>query len=190
MLDETEDDRHPELPLIRSHDPDELRAGWQMVKEAWSRTAAQAATLPPDLLSSRVDGEWSYLETLRHLIFASDAWVRRCIQGRDDFWPAGLAFTELDEQSQRACGLDPDADPDPDTVLRARAAQLAAVDEVLGPLTREREAEVVQPLDTGAFPAPEAHGFTVGSCLRVVLDEEWAHRSFAQRDLDLLTQDD
>ena len=32
--------------------------------------------LPPDLLHERVDDEWSFIETLRHLVFATDAWVR------------------------------------------------------------------------------------------------------------------
>ena len=60
---------------------------------------------------------------------------------------------------------------------------------MLDRLTVQGEAEVVQPSATGAFPTPDEQEFTVGGCLRVVLSEEWAHRTFAQRDLDLLAQD-
>jgi hypothetical protein len=31
---------------------------------------------------------------------------------------------------------------------------------------------------------PPARAFAVGECLRVVLNEEWEHRLYAERDLD------
>lgn len=37
--------------------------------------------MDPELLHERVEGEWSFIETLRHLVFATDAWVKRAILG-------------------------------------------------------------------------------------------------------------
>jgi hypothetical protein len=37
--------------------------------------------LDPALLHESVAGEWSFTETLRHLVFATDAWVRRAVLG-------------------------------------------------------------------------------------------------------------
>jgi DinB superfamily len=33
------------------------------------------------LLHESVGGEWSFIETLRHLVFATDSWIRRAILG-------------------------------------------------------------------------------------------------------------
>jgi hypothetical protein len=47
--------------------------------------------LPPDLLHERIDGEYSFIETLRHLVFATDAWVRHAILGYPEpYSPLGL----------------------------------------------------------------------------------------------------
>ena len=52
--------------------------------------------MAPELLHERVDDEWSFIETLRHLVFATDAWVSRAILGqpspRD---PLGLPHDEM-----------------------------------------------------------------------------------------------
>src|SRR5690242_8064697 len=68
--------RHPELGRIRTGDLDDLRAAWATTRAMWEETEARVATLDPALLRERVDGEWSYLQTLRHLVMASDAWLR------------------------------------------------------------------------------------------------------------------
>jgi hypothetical protein len=47
----------------------------------WGGTVERARRLPPALLHESVDGEWSYIETLRHLVFATDARIRRAILG-------------------------------------------------------------------------------------------------------------
>ena len=52
-----------------------------MVERLWDGTVARARRLDPDLLHESVDGEWSFIETLRHLVFATDSWIRRAILG-------------------------------------------------------------------------------------------------------------
>lgn len=52
-------------------------------------TVALAQSLSQSAWAS-VDGEWSFSQTLRHLVFATDIWLGRAILGSDDFHPLGL----------------------------------------------------------------------------------------------------
>ena len=46
----------------------------------------------------RVDGEWSTIETLRHLVFAVDAWFRRGVLGVESpYTPLGIAGPWLED---------------------------------------------------------------------------------------------
>lgn len=83
------DRRHPELPQIRSDDPDELREGWATIRRTWAQTMARADALPAEQVRVEVADEWSFADTLRHLIFATDAWISRPILG--DPQPTGPA---------------------------------------------------------------------------------------------------
>jgi len=62
--------------------------------------------MAPELLHERVDDEWSFVETLRHLVFATDAWVRRAILGQPSPWdPLDLyAERDLDLLTSRSPG--------------------------------------------------------------------------------------
>ncbi|PZA18802.1 DinB family protein, partial [Modestobacter versicolor] len=52
-------------------------------------------------------------------------------------------------------------------------------------LTAESLAADTEPVAaSGGWPPPVSH--RVADCLRVVLDEEWEHRRFAERDLTVL----
>jgi uncharacterized protein YjbI with pentapeptide repeats len=66
------DRRHPERAQLREiTTADDYRAMWATIERVWSATVARAARLPEESLHERVDDEWSFVETLRHLIFAS-----------------------------------------------------------------------------------------------------------------------
>ncbi|MEO7070080.1 MAG: DinB family protein [Nostocoides sp.] len=73
------------------------------------------------------------------------------------------------------------------TVERARsfAVRQAVVRRVIDELSPDRLQETL----TSATPvAPDGgSGVTVARCLRVVLNEEWEHRLYAERDLTALT---
>ena len=87
------DRRHPERVLVR-----EMRVGrrgaagpgrWST--RMWDDAVAHAATLPEPLLHERVEGEWSFVETMRHLVFADDIWVGRMLSDEPGvFHPLGL----------------------------------------------------------------------------------------------------
>ena len=44
-----------------------------------------------------------------------------------------------------------------------------------------------EPVEAGGWPPPES--FPLRECLLTVLNEEWHHRQFADRDLDTLERD-
>ena len=76
------DRRYPErvqLRLIAT--ADDYRAMWNLLDRLWSETIERAQQLPENVRHERVDDEWSFVETLRHLIFAIDTWVGRMILG-------------------------------------------------------------------------------------------------------------
>src|SRR5687768_2461709 len=56
---------------LRSHlhptAPDAMRQGWQAFLAAWGSAIERAQRLPEEQLRSSVDGEWSFIETIRHL---------------------------------------------------------------------------------------------------------------------------
>jgi hypothetical protein len=59
------------------------------------------------------------------------------------------------------------------------------VRDVIAGLTPESLAAGTEPVDAPGWPPPR--NFPVRECLLTVLNEEWLHRQFAERDLDLLT---
>ncbi len=80
FVDAELDRRHPERVQLRQvRDADGFRAMWETVERIWADATARAERLPEPARSDRVDGEWSFAETLRHLVFITDAWVRRTV---------------------------------------------------------------------------------------------------------------
>lgn len=79
--------RHPDRVKLWATDAAGFREAWRVVQRGWPAAIARARRLEPALLHERVDGEWSFVETLRHLVFATDAWVRRALLG--DPWTDG-----------------------------------------------------------------------------------------------------
>jgi hypothetical protein len=55
---------------------------------------------------------------------------------------------------------------------------------VIDGLTEESLAAETEPVTAPGWPPPQS--FPVSECLLVVLNEEWHHRLFAERDLDAL----
>ena len=63
--------QHPEFARLEPDDADGYREIWPLLEEQWAATVARARRLPEDLLHERVDGEWSFIETLRHMLFVT-----------------------------------------------------------------------------------------------------------------------
>jgi hypothetical protein len=75
------DRRYPDRAKMRPADADGFREARDILERLWRGTVERARGMNPELLHERVDEEWSFIETLRHLVFATDAWVRRAILG-------------------------------------------------------------------------------------------------------------
>lgn len=177
------DRRYPQRRKMRPADADGFRAGWAALEQLWPVTVERARRLPPELLHERVDGEWSFIETLRHLVMATDAWVGRALLGDPaPFHPLGLPHTEMGDVP--GVPNDPDARPSLDEILAVRADRMRTVREVLAGLTDEQLAGHTEPVDAPGYPPPES--YAVRRCLQAILNEEWEHRLFAERDLDVL----
>ena len=177
------DRRFPERAAMRPQDPDGFRDAWDVVEQLWRQTVARARALDPGLLHEQVDGEWSFIETMRHLVFATDAWVLRAVLGDPAPWdPLDLPWDEMPEEP--SIPRDRTVRPSLDEVLALRADRMATVRRVLDDLTDERLAAMTEPVTEPGYPRPES--FPVRECLATVLNEEWWHRQFAERDLAVL----
>jgi uncharacterized damage-inducible protein DinB len=179
------DRRDPDRARMRPTDPVGFREAWDIVERLWDGTVERARDLDAELLHQSVDGDWSFIETLRHLVYATDAWVRRAILGDPSPWdPLDLPWDEMPDTP--GTPRDRDARPSLDEVLALRRDRMATVRTVIDGLTDESLAARTEPVVAPGWPPPES--YPVRECLLVVLNEEWHHRLFAERDLNTLRQ--
>jgi hypothetical protein len=169
----------PERAKLRATEPDELAEAWAMIEDIWQATNDRARALPQQSLFDRVDDEWSYVETLRHLILATDCWLRRMIKGIErPYHPWGLAGSWLSDPA--AWGLEPAANPSADEVLGVRRERMEEVKQAITAVTPQELERVCDPPATPGHPN-DPH--SVLACLHVILEEEWEHNRYAVRDL-------
>ena len=172
----------PRRIKLRATDPQGLVDAWSMIEELWKPTFAGARDLPESVLHERVDDDWSFVETNRHLILATDCWLSRMVKGRDrPYHPWGLGGSWLTDPA--AWGLDPGADPSLEEVLEVRRDRMDQVAQTIAALSTAELDRVCAPPATPGHPNAE---HTVLECLHVILNEEWEHHAYATRDLDIL----
>ena len=157
-------------------DPDGLRAAWAALERTWAGTLERVTAMPVGTVDVSVDGEWTFAQTLRHLVHATDMWLGRAILEVDQpFHPLGLADASAEDG-----GADTTATPTYDDVLEARADRVAMVRDFIARVTP----------DELAATRPNPHEPTVAettlSCLHTILEEEWEHHRYAVRDLDAI----
>lgn len=182
------DRRHPVRLLVRSDDPVDLLEAWRQLRAAWATTVERVRTMPAGSEQRGVDGEWSMVQTLRHLVFVHDSWFRRCVLGRDEpFTAMGLATPYVPDQEEQ--GLDASSRPTLDEVLAVRDRQGSEVEAWLAEVTPEQLARTAPVPASDRWP-PYARGRSVRQCLGTVLNEEHAHHRFCVRDLDKLSGTD
>jgi uncharacterized protein YjbI with pentapeptide repeats len=172
----------PELRQLQAADAQGLAEAWAMVEAQWQVTVSRAQELSEATLNDRVDDEWSFIETLRHLVLATDCWLRRMVKGIDrPYHPLGVAGSWLNDPG--AWGLEAGASPSLGEVLDVRRARMDEVEKTIAALTPEELARVCVPPDAPGHPNRE---HTVLACLHVILNEEWEHHRYAVRDLEVL----
>jgi uncharacterized damage-inducible protein DinB len=179
------DRQHPERAQVRQvQTADDYRAAWDTIERLWSETVERARRLPEAARQERVDDEWSFVETLRHLVFATDAWASRTVL--DDPMPyhrLGYPHSAYPPADAAALGVDLEARPSFDDVMEARTDRMAVVRGIVDGLTDDQlERLCMRPPAPGYPDEPRR----VGKCLQVVMQEECEHRRYAVRDLAVL----
>jgi uncharacterized protein YjbI with pentapeptide repeats len=168
------DRRYPERTKLRPTGADAVRAGWQVIEGLWEATKSRASTLPEATLHQRVDDEWSFLESMRHLVFVTDVWVSATVLGRTGHHHVfGMPPSFVTDASQ--FGIDVNADPPFADVVVAREDRMNVVRELVADLSDT---------DLGRQCGDQ----TLLACLWALFDEEWHHNWFANRDLDSLSR--
>jgi hypothetical protein len=167
----------PGRELQKSQTPEGLREGWTAVQAAWQQTVADT---PSELVDAHVPDEWSLAQTLRHLILATDTWLRGAIMGvSQPLHEIGQIFTGAERMGFDMSIFRAEA-PSYAEVLAVRAERQQLVTDFLGVVTPELLAEPRSDPWGGDWSP------TVGDCIRVILEEEWAHLRYIRRDLALL----
>ena len=168
---------------------DGLREAWSIVERTWRSTFSRARQLPESRLHENVNGEWSFVETQRHLLFATDVWVRRSILDEPGAWhrlgmPPDLRTGQPDPSGVVSqWGIDVWATPSLDEVLDARDEYMDLMRDVVGDLTPDTLGQA-----SAHNPPwiPSATDIPMSTCVAVVIREEWEHHDFATRDLAVL----
>ena len=177
--------REPDLVKMRPTDPDGFRDAWATLERLWAQTVGRARLLPPAALQESVDGEWSFIETLRHLAFATECWLHRAILGDPRPW-APCRCPGIRRPTPRACRA------------TARRGRRWTRPSRCGSTGRRRSGGYLDTLDDATLASstvaveapgwPEQRSYPVRDCLLTLLNEEWWHRQFALRDLAVLEQ--
>jgi hypothetical protein len=180
------DRRHPERVQLRAmRSAADYRATWNTLQGLWQDTIARAERLPETALHERIDDEWSFAETLRHLVFAADRWVGWMILNKPmPYHPLGLPQPGFPPADALALGIDLDARPSLTEVLQARDTRVALVRGIVDGLTDDDLDRECPRLPAPGYPE---EAYTLGRCLRVIMKEECEHRRYAVRDLPALT---
>jgi hypothetical protein len=172
--------RFPGRADRRAGGPGGLRVAWAALEHTWTATLERVAAMPAGTVDISVGGEWSFAQTLRHLVLATDAWLRRGIlEIEQPFHPIGQAYAEAEDDGLDMMIFTTEA-PSYDEVLEVRADRVAMVRDFLATVTSD---ELAAPRKNPWNPRyPE----TTLSCVHVILEEEWEHHRYAVRDLDAI----
>jgi hypothetical protein len=169
--------RFPGRAERRAEDPDGLRAAWAALERTWAATLDRAAAMPAGTVDISVGDEWSFAQTLRHLVHATDMWLGRGIMELEQpFHPLGL----MDGGGGFDMSVSTTNTPTYAEVLAVRAGHMAMVRDFLAAVTPEVLVAARRNPHNPQYPE------TVRSCLHVILEEEWEHHRFAVRDLDAI----
>ena len=168
-------ERDPWYPLramLRPADPEGMRAAWAALEAEWAKTIIRAQALPDATLHESVNGEWTFVQTLRHLVFAMDKWFTVPVLG-ERFDPIGLPNSGSVDFPWP--GLDYDVTPAVTEALAVRADRATRFRDYLTSVAATDFTRPIDVLENGTTPLQE--------CIFTVFEEEFWHNRYAQRDL-------
>lgn len=168
-------ERDPWYPLrgmLRPADRDGMLASWAALEDEWSKTVTRALALPEEALQQQVDGEWAFVETLRHLVFAMDKWFTAPVLG-EGLHPIGLPNRGSVDFPWP--GLEYELAPSVADALAVRSEGCTRFREFLSSVSERDLTRSIDVLENGPHPLRE--------CIYTVLEEEFWHARYAQRDL-------
>lgn len=166
---------YPLRGMLQPADPAGMRAGWEAMEAAWSDTIRIARGLDDDQLHESVGGEWSFVETVRHLVLAMDKWFTVPILGGSHH---SIGLPNTGSRDFGRPGIELDAIPSTDEALAVRAGRSTAFRDYLAAVTDDDLDRTVDVAENGPHRVRE--------CLWTVLEEEFWHNRYARRDLAVL----
>lgn len=175
--------RQPARAFWNATDPKDLRTAWTALQRTWSRLYQRVADMPTGTSQTSVGDEWSFSQTLRHLLFVTDVWFTVPSHRSAQFHPWGLGFAGMTQYVPAGTdfGLGDGAMRSYRQVLDARAERVALVSAFLADVSPDQLATQVDgPHWADTEQISVLHG------LQVVIEEECEHQRFAERDLDLI----
>jgi hypothetical protein len=179
------DRRHPERVQLReAQTAGDVRAIWATIERLWEQAGQRAGRLPEAALADQVSQEWSFEQTLRHLVFITDAWASRTVLDEPmPYHPLGLPQSWYPAAEAAALGIDLAAKPGYAEILAARADRMAVMGRIVASLTDDGLGRLCPRSPAPGYPDEPR---TVIDCIGVVLEEEIEHYRFAVRDLAVL----
>ena len=152
--------RFPGRADRRAEDPDGLRAAWATLERTWAATVDRAAAMPAGTVDVSVDGEWSFAQTLRHLVLATDTWLGRAS------WRSSSRSTRSGSRTRRRgrrpghVDLHAPSTPSYAEVLEARADRVAMMRDFLATVTADELAVTRQNPHAPEYPETVRPVFT------------------------------
>ncbi|MGI9007923.1 MAG: DinB family protein [Streptosporangiaceae bacterium] len=176
------DRRHPERVQFRAgQTAGDVRAIWDTIERLWAEAGQRAGRLPAAALAEPVDEEWSFEQTLRHLVFITDAWASRTVLDEPmPYHPLGLPQSWYPAADAAALGIELAAQPGYAEILAARADRMAVMRRIVAGLS---DADLGRRCGRSPAPGYPDEERTVIDCISVVMDEEIEHYRYAVRDL-------
>ena len=158
--------------MLRPSNAQSMLATWAALDEVWANTIGRAHALPEAALYESVNGEWTFVQTLRHLVFAMDKWFTAPVLGQG-FHPIGLPNSG--SVNFPWPGLDDALMPSATETLAVRADRATRFRDALASVATADFTRPVDVLENGEHPLQE--------CIYTVFEEEFWHLRYAQRDL-------
>jgi DinB family protein/pentapeptide repeat protein len=179
------DRRHPERVQLREiQGADDFRAMWDTIERLWAQATERAGRLPVGAVTEQVNQEWSFAQTLRHLVFITDAWASRTVLDEEmPYAPVGLPQSWYPAKDAARLGIDLDGRPSYDDILAARADRMAVIRRIVDGLSDDNLGRLCRRTPAPGYPEEE---LAVADCIAVVMEEEIEHYQFATRDLAVL----